>query len=177
MNFLSALVAVAGVLVLAEDQHHKPCGGCSSREEAEAVVRATQLKFQELTNMCDYKALLTMSTPDAMFKTVSYGCDSEGCCWDSGDMEQWWAYYTCQDKAYYPGETVCLDHKKNGTIVLTVLEIVARGQDGFYIYKENYSWSPVEGKCEFMLTQITGTDVLCAGAPPPSPSNICNQDC
>lgn len=167
MNF-STLFSLAATLFVAaaEDKHQRPCNRCG-KEEAEKVVRGLQAKLEEYTKQCDYKSALELSLPGAGFATVDMYCADDSCCADVGTMEKWWTYYACDMHFEYPVAPVTVEHKTNGTVVITKAEFAAGYTETWErtlsAYRQAYHWFPVasESGCDFRLGYIDGNAYNC----------------
>lgn len=176
MNFFACLavaisIALANIVVDGGKVCKKPY--CGTAQDREAVLIATQKKFQQLVQSCDYAALLGMSLPEASFSTIDYDCPF-GCCVTEGSMEKWWTYYTCNDKVYYPVEPVSISCPRNGTTIYSATEIVAAGDGTLYAYALDFHWD-LQEDCTLKLSFIGGHSYNCpAYLDDPIPCEVCN---
>lgn len=169
MNFLATLIPFAASLLVitANGKHHNPCGSHCSKEDAEKTVRALQIELQNLVKQCDYKGALELSLPNASFAAIDSYCENNTCCSQVGSLETWWSYYTCSDTLYYPVQPVSVDHRPNGTVIITQPEIQATYSLDWerltFAYNNKYHWVPVdgEGNCNFRLSYISANSLNC----------------
>lgn len=152
---LFALAASLFAVASANEDKHKPCGGCRTRDEAERAVTAAFDQLVAATRRCDYKKSLESFTRDASYVTVESYC--EPCCVEIGSAQRWFDFYTCESQLDYPLESRSFHHLSNGTVILSTLEATSFAYtNDISLYNVNYYWFPVEGKCEFLVGYIDG---------------------